>query len=234
MRWQEVNMANQLLKRRGKYAFIASLPPGTRVLDVGCGNDSPFRFKRQRPDCRYIGIDIDDYRHTVHPEAWADTYIRTDSQHFVAEIQQFFGQLDAVISSHNLEHCDAPAEVLDAMVASLRPGGRLYLAFPTEASMRFPHRRGGLNFCDDSTHKSVPDWRNTMRRLTQLGVQIDFSTQRYHPLLLTAIGFLLEPYCALLRRNGIAGSTWALYGFESVIWASRVSTDMPTSGHEGE
>lgn len=63
-----------------------------------------------------------------------------------------FGGMDAVVSLHNIEHCDDPAAVLAAIGRALVPGGRLYLALPCEASARFPRRRGTLNFFDDTTH----------------------------------------------------------------------------------
>ena len=215
------NVANRLLKRRGKYAFIASLKPGACVLDVGCGNNSPRRFKRQRPDCRYIGIDVENYRQAAHPESFADEYILSDPAEFAAAIERFRGQMDAVISCHNLEHCNAPEAVLKAMVDSLCPGAKLYLCFPAEASVRFPHRAGGLNFFDNPTHKTLPRWQETISTLRRMGLRIDFLAQRYRPVPLAILGLLLEPFAALLKRNAIAGSTWALYGLESVIWSSR-------------
>jgi SAM-dependent methyltransferase len=205
------NFANRLLKQRGKYSFIETLKPGACVLDVGCGNNSPLRFKSQRPDCRYIGIDIADYNQAVHPGRCADEYILAEPGEFAASIRHFRGQVDAVISSHNIEHCDAPDDVLRAMVEALRQGGRLYLSFPAEASVRFPHRKGTLNFYDDPTHKAVPGWQPTLSALKRMGLHIDFLAARYRAIPLAALGFLLEPFAALFRCNAIAGSTWALW-----------------------
>lgn len=212
---------NRATKTRGKYAFIAQLPPQARVLDVGCGNNSPARFKLQRPDCGYIGLDVGDYKQKDCPADYADEYVLVEASGFAAAIERYQGQLDAVISSHNLEHCDAPVAVMDAMLACLKPGGKLYLSFPCEESVHFPKRRGNLNFFDDPTHKAVPDWKATLSALKQTGMRIEFCAKRYRPMLLAALGLLFEPISALLRRNGIAGSTWSLYGFESVIWAAK-------------
>jgi hypothetical protein len=46
------------LRPRGKLAFLKSLPPGARVLDVGCGNNSPRDAKVLRPDLIYTGLDM--------------------------------------------------------------------------------------------------------------------------------------------------------------------------------
>ena len=211
---------SRLLRRRGKYAFIDLLPQKAKVFDVGCGS-SPIRFKTQRPDCYYVGLDIVDYNQKANPREYAQEFILTESEHFAAAIRRFECQVDAVISSHNLEHCEAPGEVMDAMLKCLKPGGRLYLSFPCEESAHFPKRRGTLNFFDDPTHKVAPNWKNTLSKIMQEGLVIDFCVKRYRPRLLATIGLLLEPWSALVGRVAPPGGTWALYGFESVIWASR-------------
>jgi len=208
------------LRPRGKLAFLASLPPAASVLDVGCGNNSPRDAKILRPDLDYTGLDVEDYnqRDSLH---YADTYILASSADFADAIAAHAGRMDAVLSSHNLEHCDDPAAVLKAMAAALRPGGHLFLAFPCEESVRFPKRRGTLNFFDDSTHRSVPAAGAVLDSLRECGFTVVYACRRYRPGLLASLGLVLEPLGWLLGRNMPAGATWALYGFESVIWARR-------------
>ncbi len=206
------------LRRRGKLAFLRSLPAQARVLDVGCGNNSPRDAKILRPDLVYHGIDVADYNQEA-ADTYADSYVLTSPQTFAQAIESREGQMDAVVSSHNLEHCDDPQAVLGAMVRALRPGGRLYLAFPCEESVAFPRRRGTLNFHDDTTHQTVPAWHAVLARLAADSVEIEFQRKRYRPPVLASIGLLLEPLGWLAGRNMPGGSTWALYGFESVIWA---------------
>ena len=67
-----VRLLKRLLKRRGMFAFIDSLPPKSTVLDIGCGNNSPIRFKTHRPDCYYIGLDVGDYNQDAHSKNFAD------------------------------------------------------------------------------------------------------------------------------------------------------------------
>lgn len=208
------------LRPRGKLAFLKSLSPGARVLDVGCGNNSPRDAKILRPDLHYTGLDVGDYNQQDSIR-YADAYILVPPAEFANAISAHEGRMDAVISSHNLEHCDDPAAVLNAMVTALRPGGRLFLAFPCEASVRFPRRRGALNFFDDATHKAVPAWEWVLDILRTRGVTLVYTCSRYRPKLLAGVGLALEPLGWLLGRNMPAGSTWALYGFESVIWGRR-------------
>lgn len=208
------------LRRRGKQAFLKSLPAGARVLDVGCGNNSPRDAKVLRPDIFYTGLDVGDYNQQDSLR-YADAYAVVPPADFAAAIAAHAGTMDAVVSSHNLEHCDDPAAVLRAMAAALRPRGQLFLAFPCEASVGFPRRRGSLNFFDDATHQAVPRWDAVTENLNACGIKFTFATRRYRPPLLAAVGLALEPAARLLGRNMPAGSTWALYGFETIIWGRR-------------
>lgn len=211
------------LRARGKLAFLRSLSPGARVLDVGCGNNSPRDAKILRPDLVYHGLDVGDYNQGDASITYADSYDVVAPDRFADAIGRYEGQMDAVVSSHNLEHCLDPQAVLQAMARALRPGGRLYLAFPCEESVRFPSRRGTLNFFDDPTHRLVPAWSGVLAKLRECGLATDLTCQRYRPGLLFVIGLLLEPLGRLAARNVPGSATWALYGFESIIWARRES-----------
>lgn len=214
------NLALSLSKRKGLIAFLRCLPLNSSVLDVGCGNKSPLYFKTQRPDIYYIGIDIGDYNQSTDSIAYADKYIVTTPTSFAAEIGNLKGQLDAVVSSHNLEHCNQPDVVLEAMLKAVKAGGSIYLSFPCEESVYFPKRFGTLNFYDDPTHIIVPNWEKIISKITSEGFLIKYSARRYRPLFLSIVGLILEPI-SLSTRRVMPFATWALYGFESVIWASR-------------
>jgi SAM-dependent methyltransferase len=207
----------------GKGTFIRSLPFGARLLDVGCGNNSPAYVKQIRPDLYYIGIDVNDYNQGNGSLSLADEYHISSSAQFPQNIERFVASMDAVISSHNLEHCHDCRAVLRAMVRALKPGGRMYLSFPCEASARFPHRRGCLNFFDDDTHQNLLPWHSITDELTELGMIFDFRARRYRPLALAVVGLFYEPLSAIRKEVAGNGATWALYGFESVIWARRAT-----------
>ena len=209
------------VRPRGKYRFIRELPRGATVLDVGCGNSSPVICKALRSDVFYVGIDIEDYNQQASAEEFADEYLVTARDHFWQQIANMQNRFDAAISSHNLEHCDEPEQTLRALLRAIKPRGRVYLSFPCEASVFFPHRKGTLNFHDDPTHSNCPDLSRVLSTLHSEGFDTDFIAARYRPVVLAALGLLLEPVSALLRRVMPLGSTWALYGFETVIWATR-------------
>jgi SAM-dependent methyltransferase len=211
------------LRPRGKMAFLQTVCLNGKLLDVGCGSDSPFRAKMQRHDIYYIGLDVDDYNHGHDPRRYADRYILTTPERFADEIASFANTVDGVVSSHNIEHCSEPQKVLNAMLATLKPGGRIYLSFPCEESVRFPRRGGCLNFYDDPTHTTPPVYRDLIETIAASGFKIEFAAKRYRPIIPAILGLLLEPISILSKRIMPGLTTWALYGFESIIWASRPS-----------
>jgi SAM-dependent methyltransferase len=211
------------LRPYGKDAFVEQLPLGARVFDIGCGNRSPERVKVLRGDLYYVGLDIQDCTQTIRSRELANEYRITSAGHFLAAIEAERATMDAVISSHNLEHCEDPMAVISGMAASLKREGRLYLSFPCEASLEFPSRRGSLRFSDDPTHRTPPSWTHVLTQLSENGMRTDFAAPRYRPWAPAVLGALLEPISALTRRVMPVGSTWALWGFESVIWATKVS-----------
>jgi len=210
-----------ILRQKGKASFLNSIRMNVKILDVGCGNNSPFKVKSQRPDLAYVGLDVCDYQQKTDPELYADEYIIVNPDHFVNKLEEFHNSFDAVISAHNLEHCVKQKDVLSAMLHALKEGGRIYLSFPCEKSCFFPKCRGTLNFYDDPTHAAVPNYEQVISQIESNGFKIDFVVEQYRPFLLFIMGLLLEPIRFILKRNMPLGSTWAFYGFETIIWASR-------------
>jgi SAM-dependent methyltransferase len=212
----------KLFSPRGKKAYVAQLPHSARLLDVGCGSNSPYLVKSVRPDIYYVGLDVADYHQAEESKANADKYLIVSPNEFDGAIAGLgTSPFDAVISCHNLEHCNRPDLVLSAMCGALRPGGSLYLSFPSEASTRMPSRQGTLNFYDDPTHRSVPAWRNVLDSLKGHGMEMVYTAQRYRPWAALLVGLVFEPFVAPLGKQAPKGGTWALYGFESIIWARK-------------
>ena len=207
-----------LLRPHGKTHFLLSLGAQAAILDVGCGNNSPFQVKSILPGATYTGIDVGDYNQTKPNRA--DRYIIASPDGFTAALGQFRDEFDAVLSSHNIEHCDDREGTFRAMMNATKVGGRLFVSFPCEASVRFPSRAGTLNYYDDSTHKSTPpdfDWM--LQVLRDSGFQIEHATRHHRPPLFWLLGLLVEPLARLNKR--VMRGTWELYGFESIIIACK-------------
>jgi SAM-dependent methyltransferase len=220
----------EIKKRLGRYywdhsskmEFLRSCKQDARLLDVGCGNSSPATVKYYRPDIYYVGLDVGDYNQADDPRGIADEYILVSPEGFASSLEAMPTSFDAVISSHNIEHCIDPERTLSAMMAALLPGGRIFLSFPAEVTVGFPKRKGTLNFYDDPTHVWLPSFSKIKDQIQAAGLRIDVAIKRYRPLRYAIRGLLKEPR-NFLNRTADA-DTWALYGFESIIWATRPMT----------
>jgi len=205
------------LRNRGKYSFISKLDFNARILDVGCGNRSPEAILLLRPDLKYTGIDIEKINHLSSVNY--ETLVARPEKFHIA-IESIDGLFDAIISSHNLEHCNYPEQVMKSMLTKLKPLGMIYISFPSEHTVDLPSRRGTLNFYDDNSHKLPINLVKFMNDLNETS-EIVFYTKKYKPKFLWLIGGVFEPLAKLFNFNLPFGATWAYYGFETIIWAKK-------------
>ncbi len=204
-------------EKRRKWGFIRSLPDSVSILDIGCGNNSPKRTKTARPDVYYVGVDVGDYNQDIGSTDMADEYIIASPEGFATTIANIPQLFDAVISSHNIEHCNHPIDIIDAMCTKLKQGGMMFMAFPCEESAGFPSRNGTLNFHDDSTHIYLPEFHKIITHIESKGLVVKYATRHYRPILKRLMGGMFE----ILIKNRVMPGTWAYYGFESIIWAEK-------------
>jgi len=190
----------------------------TRLLDIGCGNQSARFVKEVCPNIDYIGLDVGDYNQTEESLKTMDEYLVVAPEDFADTIEKI-KNIDAVISYHNLEHCNEPEKVLIAITKCLKKGGYLFMGFPSEASVNFPSRGGTLNFYDDSTHQYLPKYNEVIISLKENGMKIVFAKKQYKPFLLNKIGKRNEKES--IKKNHTMEGTWAYWGFETIIWAKK-------------
>lgn len=202
-----------------KANFLKIINHNGTLLDVGCGNNSPYKIKSVYPDLIYTGIDIGDYNQ-IKPNL-ADKYIIVEPERFAQAIAEMPENFDTVVSHHNLEHVNDRKKTLESMIMSLKPNGYLYLAFPTENSINFPGpRKGTLNYYDDPTHKDTPpDFEQTILTLKQNNMKILFASESYKPFVMYIIGFLLERKSKKDKETKFG--TWTYWGFHAIIWAKK-------------
>jgi SAM-dependent methyltransferase len=210
-----------LCRPYGKIRFLLELDRHAKILDVGCGNNSAEKILSISNNFRYVGIDICDLKsdferlnNAVFLQATADEFSMRLSE---SDLRENF---DAIISAHNLEHCNDRIRTFLAMLKCLKKGGVLYLSFPSSQSIYFPMRLGTLNYFDDPTHLLMPpDYDFYINLLKQEGYEILLNSQSYRPIFMRTIGFLFEPISRYL--NVVFPGTWDYYGFESIIWAQK-------------
>ena len=95
------------------------------------------------------------------------------------------------------------------------------MSFPCEESVHFPSRKLTLNYFDDTTHTGNPPvFDDVLNTLERNGFYLLYSTRSYQPLALSVLGFLQEPLSRAINNN--MQGTWAYYGFESIIWATKL------------
>lgn len=115
----------RLLARRRARRFAASLPPGARALDVGCG-DGRLVAALGAAGLRAVGLEG-----SAAPARRAARLV--PGRIVVADPAQLpfrDAVFDAVVVWHVLEHLSAPAAALAAAARSTRPGGRVVIAVP--------------------------------------------------------------------------------------------------------
>jgi SAM-dependent methyltransferase len=114
--------ASKLLSRRGLYPFLegqaSRLPAGAKVLSVGAGGRVGGLLERwsRTTGFELVQLDVDAGR---SPDIVADVCRWRAEEAF-----------DAVFASEVLEHLSRPADAVDNLLASLRPGGLLVLTVP--------------------------------------------------------------------------------------------------------
>ncbi|MEI6320208.1 MAG: class I SAM-dependent methyltransferase [Pseudomonadota bacterium] len=117
--------------------FAASLPAGTRVLDVGAGT---CRYKPLFAHCDYRAQDFAKY------EGSEFTYGDLDYVSDITAIPAPDAAFDAIVSTEVLEHVPSPELAVREMARLLAPGGRLLLTAPLGSSLHMMpyHFYGGF------------------------------------------------------------------------------------------
>lgn len=186
-----------------------------KILDIGCGNDSPRKVKKILPASYYIGLDIQDYNQTS--KSYADEYHIVKEEDFNKTIASF-KDLDLIISYHNIEHVSDRDNYLKAVKKALRKGGMIFIATPSEESVNFPSREGTLNYYDDPSHISKPIiYSKLLKKFEEDGFTIVNSRSRYRPFMYYLIGFFKE----LLKPKKTTFYAWCYYGFEMILLAEK-------------
>jgi len=112
-------------------ALFASLPPGARVLDLGCGAglDSLIAARRVGPTGRVIGIDFSDSMLARAGQAAAAlgvnvTVCRGDAERLPLET----GSVDVALVNGIFNLNPARTEIFRELARVMRPGGAVYAA----------------------------------------------------------------------------------------------------------
>jgi SAM-dependent methyltransferase len=198
--------------------------PALRVLDIGCGNNSPTVTKRWFPGCHYAGADIQRYNNSDADMAAIDQFypVGADGSGYDAIPESSY---DLVILNHVVEHMADPAPILAKLCTKLKPEGYIWIAFPSLRSLSLPHSVDEtLNFCDDPTHIRVPDVREIANILLANGVSV-LHAGRSREGFLTTLADIVKLGKRLLKKlltGKFSGrGMWYILGFEDHVLGQR-------------
>jgi SAM-dependent methyltransferase len=215
-------MSHYPMKFRYVRRRLAAAAP--RILDIGCGNNSPSLTKRWFPSCHYTGADIQRYNLSKEDDAAMDVFypLGEDGSGYEAIPDASY---DLIILNHVLEHLREPEAILAKLCAKLKPGGLFWIAFPSPRSLGLPSSSDEtLQFCDDPTHVYVPCVREVANVLLANGVKI-LHAGRSREGMLTTIGDCVK-YVKRIAVKGLTGKfsgrgMWYLLGFEDHVLGER-------------
>lgn len=194
------------------------------IIDVGCGNNSPKLTKKWFNNCHYVGVDIQRYNNDDESMALVDQFVLVtpDGDGYDAIPDS---SADIILMNHVVEHMPDPATVIRKMCAKLKPGGVIWIAFPSVKSLSFPSAIGTLQFCDDDTHIRVVDVKDVSNVLLDNGLKVVHAGPT-RDLLRAMVGAFILPL-ALLNKlvtgKLYARGLWYLYGFEDHVLAVKRS-----------
>jgi 2-polyprenyl-3-methyl-5-hydroxy-6-metoxy-1,4-benzoquinol methylase len=119
-----MRLVKRVCPTKFRYVRRVLSAPAPRILDIGCGNNSPSTTKHWFPDCHYSGVDIQQYNNDDDDTAAMDAFypVGVDGSGYSAIPNDIF---DFVILHHVIEHMSAPAPILSGMFYTL--ARRLYL-----------------------------------------------------------------------------------------------------------
>jgi len=198
--------------------------PSPRILDIGCGNGSPTVTKRWFPDCHYAGADIQRYKLSDADVAAMDAYfpLGADGSGYDAIPDASY---DFVILNHVVEHMRKPAPVVASLCAKLKPGGYIWIAFPSLRSLSLPHSEDEtLQFCDDPTHVYLPDVREMANVLLANGVAVldaGRSREEFWTTLADVVKFCKRCAMRVFTGKFSGRGMWYLLGFEDHVFGQR-------------
>lgn len=195
-----------------------------RILDIGCGNGSPSLTKKWFPGCRYCGADIQRYNLSAADDAAMDEFypLGADGSGYAAIPEASY---DLVILNHVVEHMKDPMPILAALCGKLKPGGYLWVAFPSLRSLSLPHSVDEtLNFCDDPTHIYLPQIPEIANVLLAKGVSIVHagrSREGFFTSLGDAFKLLKRQVARALTGRFSGRGLWYILGFEDHVLGQR-------------
>lgn len=171
-----------IVNRRRLRAVLAVLAPGSRVLDVGCGNgELLLALREERPDLQLFGLDW------YFPPETRRALEAIDVELFESPLEAALlpdEPFDLVLMLQLIEHLWQPEESVQRLAASLSDGGRLLIETPnTDGWDRRPFAGGSWGGYYFPRHLNLYNRRRLAELLGRAGLQIETQTSLPAPLI---------------------------------------------------
>lgn len=128
----------------------AQLPKGL-LIDVGCGNGDKLRLAEQL-GWRARGIELD----AAAVKAAVVQGLQVEQGGFEL-LANYVGQVDCLVCSHVLEHVYKPLQMIELLLAALKPKGVLLLSVPNASSFLRDHYGENWRGLEAPRHLAIPD-----------------------------------------------------------------------------
>ncbi len=148
-------------------ALVRDLPPGSPVLDLGCGTGFLLRWLAGHPNLRAMGVDSSPTQVEVLRRALPAAEVAC--QDGAAFLAAHPGGLAGVFCIDVLEHLpedDDCLALVEAVLAALRPGGFFVCRVPNGANLT-----GGYSRAMDLTHHRVFTRTSLLQLLDAAGLE---------------------------------------------------------------
>ena len=207
-----LSLEGQLRQYRQRWARF--LPPdrSAHILDIGCGGGEFLLFLTQRGYSQIEGVDISPEQIDLARRRGLRQVVAGDALDYLGECRECY----ALINIQNvLEHLARPElfQMLDAVVAALAPGGRVFGVVPNSKSI-FSAR---VRYADITHELSF-----TPESLRQI-----FTVVGLRPTAILEHGPLVHGAISSLRWaiwQGVRLAIWIAYVAENVDYGERVYT----------
>jgi len=192
-----------------------------KVLDIGCGNNSPTLFKKWFSKTKYYGVDQSIYNNSKKDIDAMEKFYQMDLTKlcFDSIEDNYF---DVIFMSHVIEHLPNGLDVLNSLLKKLKKGGNIYIEFPSTNSLSFPSARGTLHFCDDDTHIKLYDIKDISNVLLDNNFKIIKAgkSRDFIRMLLFFISIPIQIFSLIRHKKlTVKYGLWDIFGFSHFIYA---------------
>lgn len=161
-------------------AFLKMLPINASVADIGAGDGSLSVF-RKWPDP--VRKDLRLHAYSIEKGEHFDAFESYEISDWNESPPEFEGiSFDGIVCAHFIEHVSDPGSFAAWAGRKLAQGGRVYIEWPSEASIDLPSRdlllQEGVSlvisrYHDDSTHSDLPARDGMIAALEAHGLEIE-------------------------------------------------------------